>query len=111
MPCMRYVAATANVPRPAAISTQGCEGWTSVVVCAPSRVWTRTSTSVMVACKPTKSMRLPPRPPGAVIIRRSTIESGSARVLGSTRSLAPSGKRRTTGNRMPASTGVRHTTS
>ena len=79
MPCTRYAAATANVPRAAAISTQGCDGWTSVVECAPSRVWTRTSTSVIVPCKPTNSMRLPPRPPGAVMIRRSTIESGSSR--------------------------------
>ena len=56
----------------------------SVVERAPSRVSTRTRTSVIVACKPKNSMRLPARPPGAVIIRRSTIESGSSRTLGST---------------------------
>ena len=75
----------------------------------PSSSFTRTSTSVMVACSPTNSMRCPARPCGpAEIQRRSRSESLSSCTSGSLRFLTPAGSRSAIGRRMPASTGVRH---
>ena len=41
-----------------------------------------TITDVLVPCKPTNSMRLPPKPPGTAITLRSTTESASSCSLG-----------------------------
>jgi len=69
----------------------------------------RTSTSVIVACSPTNSTRSPARLPLVVsTTRRSTIESGSSRSVGSVTFFTSSENRNATGSRMPESNGVRH---
>ena len=49
MPCTMYVPMTPSRVCAAAISTQGCDGWTMVVHFRPSSISTRTSTSVIVS--------------------------------------------------------------
>ena len=73
----------------AAISTHGCDGRTIVGPASCRRASaTRTSTSVIVNCSPTNSMRLPASPFGpASIQRRSTSESASSWTMGSFRFL------------------------
>ncbi|MNO85074.1 hypothetical protein D3C76_764340 [compost metagenome] len=112
MPWTRNAPATENAPGVAVISIQGCAGWTRVVVRLPSRCETRTSTSVMLACRPMNSIRCPTNPAGpASMTRRSISESFSLLSTGSTTVCTPSANRSATGNRMPESTGVRHSTS
>src|SRR5438876_236033 len=109
MPWTTYAPATASALCEGAISTHGCEGRTSVVNSRPSAISTRTSTSVIVPWSPGNSTRRPasPRAPKA-IERRSRSESVRSCTVGAVRSRAPSGSFRTTGRRMPDSTGVRH---
>ena len=77
----------------------------------PSSISARTNTSVIVNWSPTSSMRLPASPSGpASIERRSTSESASSWTMGSFRFLTSSGSFSETGKRMPARTGVRHST-
>ena len=64
------------------ISTQALDGWTSTVDWTPFASCTRTSTSVMVPCRPTKAMRFPANPSGDSTRRRSTRESESSRTAG-----------------------------
>ncbi len=93
MPCMRYAPATANDPGRRRFPPRAARDGRASSNVAPSRVCTRTSTSVMVACRPTNSMRLPPRPPGAVMILRARRPSRAARAaFGSTSVLDAFGK-------------------
>ena len=72
MPETRYPMAIVSPPRGLATSIHGCEGCTSVVERVPSRSCTRTSTSVIVICSPTISIRWPARPaPSVSTSRRS----------------------------------------
>ena len=89
----------------------GATGWTIAAHFRPSSISIRTNTSVMVSCKPGNSMRLPARAFGPPAIhRRSTNESASSWTSGSRTFLTLSGSLSMTGRRMPASTGVRHST-
>ena len=81
-----------------------------MVVVWPSLPATRTSTSVIVACRPTKSIRRPARPPGASMTRRSRIEPGRSWVPGPLTVRTSSGKVSTTGSGMPERSGVRQMT-
>ena len=97
------------MPCAAAISTHDCDGRTIVVHLRPSASSIRTSTSVIVPCSPTKSIRFPERPPGpASIVRRSSSESESSWTVGSFTLTTPSGIFSMTGRRIPERTGVRH---
>ena len=109
MPCTTYVSATSHHDCAAAISTHGCEPRAIAVQVRPSSICTRTSTSVIVSCRPANSMRLPASPSGpASSQRRSTSESASSWTSGGLTFRTSSGSCSAIGRRMPASTGVRH---
>jgi hypothetical protein len=59
IPCPTKPRVSADVPGAALITTQGCEGFAIANQLRPSSRFARTTTSVIVSCRPGNSIRLP----------------------------------------------------